>query len=154
MNFSRNYLRMVGFIRKVAPTCADWLLKHPRPVKFVLAGCAAGAINIILLYGFTEFLHIYYLASSVAALLVAWIASFFFQKFWRFREHSTERLHKQAFLYVLMQGGGLAVNTLLMYVAVEKLHIWYIMAQICISVSIALATYFINKQYIFQHVSY
>jgi putative flippase GtrA len=125
--------------------------KHEQIFKFLIAGGIAFAINIVVLYALTDILHIYYLISTVLAFLVAFLVSFFLQKFWTFREHSRGNLHVQLPLYLGMQIVNLGLNTGLMYMLVEYVHIWYILSQAIITTILAVIVYVINKKYIFKH---
>ncbi len=128
----------------------QWAKKYEQVFRFLIAGGTAFAVNIVALYVLTEFLHIYYLISTVGAFLVAFLVSFFLQKFWTFREHSRDNLHVQLPLYLGMQVVNLALNAALMYALVEYLHIWYILSQTIITLVLSVIIFFINKMYIFK----
>ena len=53
--------------------------------KFALVGLIGTAINIVILYYFTEFLNMYYLASATLAFLVAVTSNFILNKIWTFK---------------------------------------------------------------------
>ena len=124
--------------------------KHEQIGRFLIAGGFAFAVNIVVLYVLTEIFHIYYLISTVLAFLVAFNVSFFLQKSWTFRDNSRDNLHVQIPLYLGMQVANLVLNTGLMYVFVEYLHIWYILSQMIITTVLATVIFLINKKYIFN----
>ena len=127
--------------------------KYEQVLKYLIAGGSAFAVNIVTLYVLTDVLHVYYLLSTVGAFLTSFGVSFVLQKVWTFRELSRDNLHVQLPLYLLMQLTNLGLNTMLMYVFVEYLHLWYILSQAIIAILIAIATFFINKAYIFKQRS-
>lgn len=124
---------------------------HIRIVKYLFAGGFATGLNLLLLYCFTEFLHIYYLLSAVGAFLVSFAFSFILQKYWTFKNRSINRARSQAAKYFLMQVSNLALNTTLLYTLVEYGHIWYIFAQAIVSLVLAIVTFFISQRFIFTH---
>ncbi len=124
--------------------------KYGQFLRFVIAGSFALGVNLAALYFFTDVLGIYYLISTVLAFLVALSVSFTLQKFWTFQDASRDQLHRQIPIYAAMQITNVILNAALMYVFVEYLHIWYLFAQIVISLGLAFVVFFINKAYIFK----
>jgi putative flippase GtrA len=125
------------------------LKRYAEIIKFIIAGGTAFVVNIVALFVFTDIIGIHYLTSTVLAFLVAFIISFVLQKFWTFRDHSSDQLHVQGILYLIMQGVNLGLNALLMYTLVEYLHVYYLFSQVIISFFLAFVSFFINKRYIF-----
>jgi len=124
--------------------------KHQQLCRFIIAGGTALVVNLIALYALTDLLHIYYLLSTVFAFLIAFCVSFTLQKFWTFRDRSSDQLHVQLPLYLGMQVGNLALNAFFMYAFVEYLHIWYILSQAIIALGLAIISFFINRRFIFK----
>ncbi len=149
---SRYYQHLKSFFKRSFPRVAALVQPRKTPIKFMIAGIGAGTIHLVVLYLLVEWAHLYYLVSTTLALVLAWSVSFVFQKYWTFRDVSEKGLAQQTVLYFLMQGGGLVVNTFLMYLLVEWAQVWYLVAQIVTSLAIALVTFIINKRYIFQTV--
>jgi putative flippase GtrA len=128
----------------------QWVKKYEQVFRFLLAGGIAFAVNIVVLYLFTDILGIYYLISTVWAFLISFGVSFLLQKFWTFQDGSRDRFHIQLPLYLGMQVANLGLNTVLMYAFVEYLHIWYLFSQVIIAAGIAVSSFYINKTYIFK----
>lgn len=118
-------------------------------LKYLFAGGVVVAVNASVLYTLTQYAHIYYLMSAVLSFCVAFLVSFFLQKYWTFQNRSTNRIHEQAVKYLLLQLGNLATNTALLYLFVEYAHLWYITAQLLVSLILAVATFIIIRRYIF-----
>lgn len=123
---------------------------HKQFLKYLLVGGVVVVVNLTSLYVLTEFGHIYYLLSTVGAFLVAFSVSFVLQKFWTFEDVSRDHLHRQLPLYLLLQLANVSLNTSLMYMFVEYLHVWYLLSQAIISLILAVGIFFINKKYIFS----
>lgn len=128
----------------------QWARKHEQIFRFLVAGGTAFAVNIIVLYIFTDMLGIYYLISTVWAFLISFGVSFLLQKFWTFHDGSRNTLHIQLPLYLGMQVMNLGLNAVLMYAFVEYFHLWYILSQVIIALALAFVSFFINKRYIFK----
>jgi len=66
---------------------------HARVFRFLLSGGTALLTDLILLYLFTDLFGIWYVASAVAAFILAFMVSFLLHKFWTFGDHSREDFH-------------------------------------------------------------
>ncbi len=125
-------------------------MKHASQVlKFLASGGVATGINIGVLYLLTEFGHFHYLASAIAAFLIAFCFSFTLQKFWTFRDRRTHMAPTQATLYFLVSLAALAFNTALLFALVEWLHLWYVGAEILVAGIVAIGTFFAYKRVVF-----
>ena len=122
---------------------------HRQVFKFVCVGSAVVALNVSLLYSFTEFFHIYYLVSAVLAFCVAFLVSFFLQKFFTFKDTSTDQVKSQMARYLVLQLAYVCVNAVLLYALVEYLGVWYILAELIIALCLAVATFLISRRFIF-----
>ncbi len=119
--------------------------KYARIFKYIIAGGTAAAVDIGSLYIFKDKLHFTLIPAVASAFLIGFCVSFLFQKFWTFQDTTTDRLHIQAILYFLVTIISFFLNLLLMYVLVEKVHIWYIFAKIIVAGMIAFMSFFIYR---------
>lgn len=134
---------MVAFIIKQ-------IYKYKIFVKYIISGGIAATTDLVLLYIFTDILGIWYLLSAVFAFVVAFFVSFFLQKFWTFRDNSRERMFGQMKLYLIVCVINLCINTIGMYVLVDKFTIMYIFAQIIMGGLIAISSFVIYRFFIFK----
>lgn len=123
--------------------------KYFKYIKYVISGGTAAVVNIGSLYLLTEYGHIHYLVSASIAFVFGFTVSFILQKFWTFQNKGRSNMHWQLTLYFIVALGNLAFNTLLLYVLVEFLHIWYIAAAVFSGLFIAFVTFFIYRHFIF-----
>jgi len=123
---------------------------YTRVFRFLLSGGTALSTDLVLLYLFTDIFGIWYLASAVAAFILAFGVSFMLHKFWTFGDHSREGIHMQIGIYFLVAVTNLILNTLLVYVFVEWSNLHYLFAQILASALIAIESFFIYQRFIFQ----
>lgn len=130
--------------------------RYPVQVKifrFLISGGVSATVDLALLYIFTEFFGLWYLASTVCAFILAFFVSFGLQKFWTFRDHSREGISAQAGIYFLIATGNLVLNTFLVYVFVDHLGLHYLIAQSTASILIACGSYFIYQQFVFRRTT-
>lgn len=127
------------------------LSKHSKQIfKYVISGGSAAVVNLSTLYVLTEFFHVWYLVSASTAFVGAFAVSFTLQKFWTFKDHETEGMRKQLSLYLAVILVNLAINALFVYLLVEHIGIWYMLAQIISGLVIAIESFFIYKFFIFK----
>lgn len=135
-------------IRRFARYCAEQI-RSTRVLRYLIAGGTAATIDFALLYALTDLFHIWYLASSVVALLAGFVTSFVLQKFWTFQNHSLDRVHIQLPLHILLSLANIVLNTALMFLFVEQLHLWYITAQFFAAAMLACMNFFVYRRFIF-----
>lgn len=129
------------------------VIKHKRPIKYLIAGGIAALVDLSLLYFFTDILGVWYLSSACLAFVVAFFVSFFLQKFWTFRDSNKEQMYKQMGAYLAVALTNFALNAALMYIFVDGFKIWYMLAQFVISGLIACQSYFVYNFFIFNRGS-
>ena len=127
------------------PKLFNLVEKYKTGIKYIISGGIAALINLVLLYFFTEALQIWYLISSVIAYCFALIVSFVLQKYWTFRDNNLKRIKKQTFIYLLIGISDFFLVPLLLYILVEKFHIWYMWADILVLGATAIVAYLVNK---------
>lgn len=124
-------------------------LADSKVLRYIIAGGTAAAVNLSILFVLTEYVGLWYLFSAVIAVASAWIVSFTLQKFWTFKDRSMDRLHIQAPLHLTVSLANIVVNTGLLYIFVEYIHMWYLAGQVLSGALLAIVDYFIYKHYIF-----
>lgn len=131
----------------------EWLEKifstHGIIFRFIVSGGVAAVIDLGVLYVLTAYVGFHYLTSVAVAFITAFIASFTLQKFWTFRDHSTENIHQQSIFYFVVSLANFFLNTYLVYVSVEKIHIHYLVAQLLVGGMIACLSFVLCKYVIF-----
>ena len=128
------------------------IVKRKIIIKYLLAGSTAAFVDLALLYFFVKVIHFHYLVSATLAFAVAIFVSFYLQKFWTFRDDSREDLYKQLSQYVAVGLFNLGVNAGLMYLLVDKLFVWFMLAQVISAGTIALESFILYKFFIFNQV--
>lgn len=122
-------------------------------VRYIIGGGTSACINLLSLYILNSVVGLYYLSASIIAFIIAFFVSWAFHKFWTFREHSMDNMHTQGGLYLLSSIGGLALNTLILYVGVDIIHFPVLVSQIIAGGLVACCTFFVSKHIIFKKTS-
>jgi putative flippase GtrA len=122
----------------------------PRLIRYLFSGGIATIVDLGLLYLFTDRLGWWYVWSAVGAFSVAVVVSFSLQKFWTFQNGGLEGLRHQFALYLTVTIANLGTNTLLVYLLVEKVGLFYLLAQIIAAGLIAIGSFFIYQGIIFR----
>lgn len=119
-------------------------------VRFGVAGAVCVGTYYALLIGLTELFGVWYMASAIMAFAVYFVVQFSLHKFWTFNNRDRTYIKRQLVLYSFMALGNWVVNTALLYVLVEFLHMWYVLAQIILTIIVSILAY-IGFRRIFHH---
>lgn len=121
-----------------------------RIVRYIISGTVSAAVTIGLLYVFTEWLGLWYVLSATIAFGISTVVSFALQRFWTFRESRTTFVHSQFFAFTVLNVVNMVLNAVGLYVVVEKLHVWYIVAEVGVAGVIAVWSFFMMRSVIFR----
>lgn len=124
--------------------------RYQRIIKYLIAGGTATLVDLILLFLLTSIIGFHYLFSATLAFIVAFIVSFTFSKFWTFADKSEGNWGSQATIYLIITSTNLGLNTLLMYLLVDFMHLHYMSAQIITSALLACESYFAYQIFVFK----
>lgn len=125
-------------------------LRNPQVFRFFVSGAASTFLTFLLLYFFTDILKIWYLVSSVLAYTITILTNFLTQKFWAFRGKHSKGTPAQLFLFVAVHLLNLSLNTAGMYLLVEKLHLWYLLAQFLVACVLMVNSFALYKSVVFK----
>jgi putative flippase GtrA len=114
-------------------------------VRFLLAGSLGVIVYYVFLYGLTEFFLVPYLISSVIGSILNNVVNFITQKFWTFEDKDIRKTPQQAVWYSCKVIIILAINSALLWLLVEKLGFYYLIAQTLIIPLITILSFIISK---------
>ncbi|MDO8451806.1 MAG: GtrA family protein [bacterium] len=117
--------------------------------RFAVVGSLSIAVYYALLWGLTEFAGVWYIASAIVAFIGYYFVNFLSQKYWTFKNKDRKTLNRQLVQYTLMAVANWVINTVLLYVLVEYLHLFYLLAQAILTVLVSVIAYF-GFRYIFR----
>ncbi len=113
-------------------------------LKFGLVGGTAFVIDYVLLYFCTEFLHIHYLISSIISFTVSVIFNYILSIKWVFDVKKKQDV-KDFVIFIILSVIGLGINSLIMYVMVEKFEVYYMLSKI-VSTAVVMVYNFITRK--------
>lgn len=113
-------------------------------LKFGLVGGTAFVIDYVLLYLCTEFLHIHYLISSIISFTVSVIFNYILSIKWIFDVKKKQDV-KDFVIFIILSVIGLEINSLIMYVMVEKFGVYYMFSKI-VSTAVVMVYNFITRK--------
>lgn len=141
--------RIWELVRSLSPKTHEFAYKRRTAFRYLFAGGTAVLADVGALYIAKGVLDIPLIPAVALAFLVGFAVSFSLQKFWTFEESSIDRMHSQAAMYLTLAVINFLLNIVLMYLLVEVVGIWYILAKILVAGSIAIGSFFIYKKIIF-----
>jgi putative flippase GtrA len=144
------YIRFKKFFSFRWPNFFAACEKRKSVIKFIFAGSSAAAVDLIFLYLFHGVLLWHLVVSTSLAFILSFAVSFTLQKFWTFRNYSQKKIPVQFVLYIGNAFIGLNLNGFLMHYTVNRLHIWYLLAQILVNILIGIYNFFIYKFIVFR----
>ena len=113
-------------------------------LKFGFVGGTAFVIDYVLLYFCTEFLHIHYLISSIISFTVSVIFNYILSIKWVFDVKKKQDV-KDFVIFIILSVIGLGINSLIMYVMVEKFGVYYMLSKI-VSTAVVMVYNFITRK--------
>ncbi len=124
--------------------------EHKNFIPFLFSGGIAFLVTFSLLYVFTEFFKLWYVLSSALGYALGIIVNFTLQKFFVFRFEQKDKAHRQFILFFFVNLVSLGLNSFGMFFFVEKIGLYYLVAQIVVSGIIAVLSYFSYKLIVFK----
>ncbi|HCM43461.1 MAG: hypothetical protein UY39_C0018G0014 [Candidatus Kaiserbacteria bacterium GW2011_GWC2_49_12] len=121
-----------------------------RIVRFLISGGLATGVNLLTLYFLANVVGLWYLTSSIVAFFVGFVVSFTLQKFWTFKDHRKDIIGRQLVIYLAIVLVNLILNTALVYVFVEYMALWPLVAQALAALIIAFEGFFAYKYFVFR----
>ena len=118
-------------------------------ISFVIVGLITTTVNILVFISLTEIFNIYYLVSNAIAWIVAVVFAYFANRKWVFRSNNKNILI-EFLLFVSSRIFSLLLETTLLFVSVEILHINEIIAKVVISAIVVLCNYLTGKLFVFK----
>lgn len=113
-------------------------------LKFGIVGGIAFVIDYALLYVCTEYLNIYVLYSSIISFSISVIFNYIMSIKWVF-DVNHKQTHKDFTIFIIFSIIGLGINQLIMYLGIERLHIYYMLVKIA-STGIVMVYNFITRK--------
>jgi dolichyl-phosphate beta-glucosyltransferase len=125
-------------------------IKHIAPfLKYCAVGVLGTAIDVGVLWLLVHFGGLPVLTATTISFTVSVINNFLLNKFWTFRNPSSN--YRKLFIkFIIVSLGGLALTNLCMWVFVHTVEIWYIWAKLMTSALVLVWNFLANKHWTFR----
>lgn len=133
------------------------VLEYPRLLRvalFLFSGGTAATTQLIIYVSLTRVLGLQYLIASSIAFVCALFLSFVLQKFLTFNDRCTTGMHFQFINYAILAGFNFLANASLMFLLVTVIEFNDIISQIGVMLLVAVWSYLIYKNLIFESKNY
>lgn len=117
--------------------------------KFFIVGAIGIPVHLGILYGLTE-IGLFYVASAAIAVLVAISFNYFLNHYWTFRDRHTSSLGKGYLKYIAVGGISDSLYLALLYLSVDILHIYYMLAAGSIIIGLGFLRYYVIGRWIWK----
>lgn len=138
-----------GSTKRVHPKLFELTFRYRMYIKYIISGTSGAVANLGSLAFFVEVLKFHYLSASVFSFCLGYVVSFILQKFFTFGHTSMTMVHRQLVIYLCIAVGNLLLNTVLVYVLVDVIAIWYLLSQVLASIVIAIESFVLYRRYVF-----
>jgi len=118
----------------------------PKPIRYIISGGSGAVVNLGTLYALTHIVGVWYLTASVIAFILSFVVSFTLQRIWTFDIRTRDGIARHGVLYLFVALGNLLFNTAFVYLLVEYLQVWYLLAQLLSGMLIALVSFFVYRK--------
>ncbi len=119
-------------------------------LRFLSAGAVGTLLYYVTLYGLTEYLKVWYVTSAIIAGILNYSSNFILQKVWTFQSKQLQGVHKEAGKYATLAAALFVLNVALLYALVEYAHLWYLAAQVIVTIVLTIISFFVTR-WIFSH---
>jgi putative flippase GtrA len=118
-------------------------------IVYILVGGITTVFTVALLYLFTDLFHIWYLISAAIAYLLGWGVHYTLNRTITFQNKS-RLVAKQFLVFLTIALAAMALNLLLLSVFVELFKVWYVLAQMIVTLIMFFLNYLANRYITFR----
>ena len=119
-------------------------------IKYCLVGSVGFGIHLLVLWFFTEYAHLWYMASAVIAIIVSAINNYALNYLWTFKDKKShiDNIIVGYFKYLLSRGFTEGLYLGLLYVMTDIVGLHYMMSAIVVQILTAFIGYLIAVKWI------
>lgn len=116
-----------------------------------IASAIATAVDYLVLFGLTELVHVWYVASVAIGAAVAAVVNFLINRYWSFESASLGKMYQQAWRYSCVSTASLLLNSGGVYAVTEFFGIHYAFSVIVVSAIVGwFFNYPLHRYYVFR----
>lgn len=147
---NRWYLKIKDFCWRICPVGAAYCQKRKSFIKFMIAGFFSGSLDLLFLFVFHGIFKVEIVLATSISFFLSILGSFFLQKFWTFRDKDHKRAFWQLVMYFSVGVINLSMNGFLMHIFVNRLQVWYLLAQLIVNLLLAASNFASYKFIVFR----
>ena len=118
-------------------------------MRFGVVGVISFLIDYGILYVLTEKANIYYLLSAGISFTVSVVINYLLSMSWVFKSNKKRGKKEEFIIFIVLSLGGLLLNQVMMYVFVDYMNVYYLLAKI-VSTAIVMIYNFISRNLILE----
>jgi len=115
--------------------------------RYIFVGGVATIIDMGSLYVFTSMVGIHYLISAAIAFVFGVMANYLMSIVWVFK--TTGNFKREITLFVIIGLGGLILNEIIIWLLVEKVNLYYMIAKAIAVVIVLVWNFGMRKKFVF-----
>lgn len=117
-------------------------------LRYAIVGGTGAIVDLGALYILTEYFNLYYLYSTTTAFIVSALLNFYFNRRWTFK--SSGNTKKQLLIFSFVATSGVVLNGFIMYILVDWLKIYYMLAKVFSVGIVTIWNFLWNKYFTFR----
>lgn len=116
--------------------------------KFAIVGVVATVIDFLFLYIFKEFFKLNTIVSNTLSFLISVIYNYIASVKWVFDVNKKKDAKKQFVIFMIFSALGLLLNDLIMFLCVDKLNIYYMLAKVIATMVVMVFNFVTRKMFL------
>lgn len=121
-------------------------------VRYGIVGVMGTLIHFLVLLLLVRNYALSPILASSLGFIVVLLISYQLNKYWTFNQQKTQDKSTQFLKYSVVSGCGLILNTSVMYVSIEWLHLHYVIGQALVIVVVPIFNYIFNRNWTFRAI--
>ncbi|HSA45617.1 MAG TPA: GtrA family protein [Candidatus Competibacteraceae bacterium] len=136
--------------RKISLNFPDFF-RNNELIKFCIVGSFCALQNILILYYLTSILNFHYIFSIFLQMLYVNTLGFYLNRRYTFSVQSSQ-FWQELFKYHTVMVSSFFTVSILMYLLVEVMHIWYLSAFILLTIGMTIYNFLAHKRWTFKKI--
>lgn len=122
-------------------------------VKFLIVGFTVFFIDAFLLWAFTELIQIQYLVSTVCSFIVSTCINYYLSMKFVFKGRDGRDKKSELLVFAVLNLVGLGFTTLLMWIFVDKVHLFFLVAKVFTTVIVMVWSFVSRKVFLEKRIN-
>ena len=114
-------------------------------MRFGVVGVISFLIDYGILYVLTEKANIYYLLSAGISFTVSVVINYLLSMSWVFKSNKKRGKKEEFIIFIVLSLGGLLLNQVMMYVLVDYMNVYYLLAKIVSTANVMIYNFISRK---------